>query len=120
MSARSLEALVWFGVLGGAAAWTVQLVVGAELEENHCTRFGLRYALHTPTWEAGLTAACAAVAAAAGVAALLAYRRTRDGGDRRGRIGFMATSGILASTLFLALILLGGIGASVLDPCVQG
>jgi hypothetical protein len=120
MSTRSLEALVWFGALGGAAAWTVQLVAGAELEENHCTRAGLRYSIHTPTWEAALTAVCAAVAIAAGVAALLAYRRTRHGGDRRGRIGFMATSGMLANVLFLALILLGGIGASVLDPCVQG
>jgi hypothetical protein len=120
MSARSLEALVWFGVLGGAAAWTVQLVVGSQLEENHCTRFGARYSIHTPTWEAALTAGTAAVAVAAGVAALLAYRRSRRGGDRRGRIGFMATSGILANTLFLALILLGGIGVSVLDPCVQG
>jgi hypothetical protein len=56
-------------------------------------------------------------ARAAGRTRLRAERRA--GGDRRGRFAFLAGSGVLANTIFLALILLGGIGSLVLDPCAQ-
>jgi hypothetical protein len=115
----STEALVWFGAGGGAAAWVLQLVLGAEVEETHCTPVGERWGVETLTWEIALTAGCGVVALAAGAAAVVAYRQTRRRRDRRGRIVFMATGGILADGLFLALILLGGIGASVLERCVQ-
>jgi len=117
----SIEALVWFGVGGGALAWAVQLVLGAEVEETHCTPVGRRWGIDTLTWEIALTAGCGVVALASAAAALLVYREARrHRGDRRGRIAFLAPGGILASGVFLALILLGGIGASVLETCVQG
>jgi hypothetical protein len=115
-----LEAVLWFGLGGGALAWSAQLVVGSEVEETRCTPAGMRWDLAPRDWEIALTAACGLVALAAALAALAGLRETRrGGGDRRGRFHFMAVSGILANTLFLALILLGGIASSVLDTCVQ-
>jgi hypothetical protein len=111
------NALLFFAVLAAPLAWTVQLVAGSELEEGGCQ---LRTELHADWWLAGLTAGGAAVAVAAGLVALAVVREVRRGaGDERGRIAFMAVSGLLVNVVFGALILLGGIGAVSLDSCVQ-
>lgn len=120
---RVPEPLAWFAALGAPAAWVVQLVLGPEGEEVRCLRAGQRLlGVHTPRWEAGLTAGCAAVAVAALAAAALVVvtlRRRREEGDRRGRILFMGVGALTFAPLFLALILLGGVGSSVLDPCAR-
>ena len=115
------EAVVWFGAAGGAVAWTAQLILGAESEETHCTPAGLRWGIDAKTYVVAVTAGAAAVTLAALLASLYVLREARrDGADRRGRIEFMAATGALADVLFLALILLGGLGATALGTCVQG
>jgi hypothetical protein len=115
------ETLLWFGFGGGALAWAAQLVVGSESEENRCTQAGIRIGVDSHAYTMVATALAGAVALAAIGASLYAFREIqRSGGDRRGRFVFLATSGLLANAIFLALILLGGIGSLVLDQCVQG
>jgi hypothetical protein len=115
------EALLWFSFGGGGLAWAAQLVVGSESEENGCTAAGVRIGVDAQIYSMVATALCGAVTLAALAASLYACREIRrSGGDRRGRFAFLAGSGLLANTIFLALILLGGIGSLVLDSCVQG
>ena len=115
------EGLVWFGFAGGALAWAAQLVVAAEAEENRCTPAGIRIGVDARAYSIATLAAGAAIALAAIAASLYAFRAVRrEGGDRRGRFFFLASTGLLANSIFLALILLGGIGSLVLDSCVQG
>ena len=124
--------LLWFAVLGGAAAWTAHLLVSFELETIACSPAsgGAR------VFGAGLTAAVAvvtvvlaAVAAAAGWVAwrfarrLARARRGRAGhGEaaaepRAGRAEFMALVGLAGDLLFLLIIVYGGISLAVLHPC---
>ncbi len=118
---RTTDLLVWFGLLAAPAAWTVQLVVGSEVEETACAAGGRQFSIDTSAWHLALTAGPAALAlagtAVAGLAAL-AVRRGR--GDARGRVEFLAIAGVLGSFLFLVLILLGGIAALALHQCNQG
>jgi divalent metal cation (Fe/Co/Zn/Cd) transporter len=115
------EALLWFGAGGGALAWTVQLVLGSESEETRCAPAGMRWGFDARTFAVSVTAAAAAITLAALAVSLFVLREVRrSGGDRRGRILFVAASGVLTDAVFLALILLGGIGAATLESCVQG
>jgi hypothetical protein len=73
----------------------------------------------------GLTLAVMAVAAAVAVlaelSAIAVYRRTRDAGsDPPGsRMHFLAIVGMTVGPLFLAIILMSGLGAAFLDSCTQ-
>ena len=59
----------------------------------------------------------AAVAALVAVRMLLEQRRQASGA--RGRMEFMAGSGVFVSTVFIALILLGGIASLYIAHCHQ-
>ena len=62
----------------------------------------------------------APIAVAGQAAALLAWRATRrDGSTPAGRIHFFADAALLSNTLFIVMILLGGITAAHLAPCRQ-
>jgi hypothetical protein len=111
--------LAWFGVLAPPAAWATQLLVGYAFQEAGCGR------PDSSLWGAGLnglTAAvvivCGTIAAAGGVAALVALRSSD--GARNGVVGFLAVSGIAASFIFLLAIILTGIALIPLDACRSG
>ena len=40
--------------------------------------------------------------------------------DERGRVAFMATGGVLVSSIFITLILLGGVASLAINHCQQG
>jgi hypothetical protein len=123
----ALEALMWVGLLGAPAAWTVQHVTGYGLTEAACGVAGSRWSTPVDAWTIVVTAIAASLALLAGVAAVLAFMRTRkvegSGGSEepppKGRIHFLAVIGMTISPLFLAIILMSGLGSIFLANCVQ-
>lgn len=112
------SAALWFALLGPPLAWTAQLVVGYGVEEADCGKAGQSWALHTTAWEVALLALGGVVGVASLAAAIALWRGSeRHAPDPRGRIAFLAVSALLIDGLFLALIVLTGIGTIVLDPC---
>jgi hypothetical protein len=116
--------LLWYGVLGGAVAWAAHLLVGWGMDELACAAGSDRVAA-LPLWQAvGLAVLIPALLTAGSlVVAVLVWRRTaraqRAGaGDRSyDRARMLATVGIWADLLFLAIIVLGGIAVLVFPPC---
>jgi hypothetical protein len=113
---------LWFGVLGGPAAWSLQLVVGYGLEEIACssaTAGDDLGGLGVEPMIATLTAVLAGVALAAAAVSFRHYQAVSRGRieDPRGRVGFLALGGAIASALFLVIIVLGGVQLTVLDSC---
>jgi hypothetical protein len=129
--------LLWFAVLGGAAAWTAHLLAGWGLEEIVCSPVsGSTELLGAPLVPVigGITAALAVVALAALLVAFTVWRRGRGaaieaaaaqtaGAEEPGevarleRLAFMGLVGLLADLLFLAIIVYGGVALIFLGPC---
>lgn len=131
----SRERALWFGLLGGGAAWFAQHALGYALVEVRCHSerlHGQVLGLEASTFlGALLTLAAAAVAIAAALAALrnLPGRDDRRFGgsfedperpgapESRGRVWFMSHVGALLSALFLLAILTGGSSFFFMTPC---
>jgi hypothetical protein len=114
--------LLLYALLGAPAAWVGLHVVGWGLSEAACNEWGrARLDIAVPTWEIALTASAGAIAAGAVAAAIVAWRSTRtdDESPPAGRIHFVATLALVLAPLFLMLVLLAGLGATVLPTCVQ-
>ena len=122
MRARpSLELLQWVGLFAAPIAWTVQLLVGFSASVAACSVGGRSIPLET--WQVSITVATALLAVGGQAAAVLAWRATRgqeeDDPAPAGRIHFFADASLLANTIFIVLILLGGITAAYHSPCRQ-
>jgi hypothetical protein len=100
--------LLWYGFLGGAAAWSAQLVAGYGLEEAMCPGGG------SEPWIVAVTLAAGAMTAGS-LAAAYRFRRTPEGS-----VHFLAFAGMLAGVFFLVLIALGGLQLLSLDACARG
>jgi hypothetical protein len=115
--------LLWFGVAGAPGAWVTQFAVDYWLTQAHCSVAGTRWGIALDTWVIVLTVLAAAVAVAAGLVALFLFRATAgaesEAAPPPGRIHFLATVGIAITPLFLAIILMNGVGATVLPNCHQ-
>ena len=114
---------VWFGVLGAPVAWALQLVSGYALTEATCGEAGRAgWDVHLDAWSTAVFAAATLVAMAAGVTSLVTFRATRGAGEELppARIHFLAVIGIAITPLFLAMILMSGLGSVLLDQCRQG
>lgn len=120
---KRAETLQWFGLLGGAAAWTVQHGTLFFLAAARCNPSGSRWGVDVTGWQLGVTVAAAVVALAAEAAAVLTVLRTRDVGETDppplGRIHFFALAAAAGNVLFLGAILLDGIGSAWWSPCTQ-
>jgi len=125
-------AVVWFGVLGGAIAWSVQFVANLAFTFAQCNAPPGRWELPLHGWEIGLSVAALAVGSAAMGVSLSLYRRTVHldhiaEAERRGegsappsgRINFLATVGLTVNFLALVIIVMTGIGAPLLEACRQ-
>jgi hypothetical protein len=116
---RRLEAQQWFGLLGGPAAWAVEHVVGVEVVFARCSPAEL--GLSTHAWQLTAMGVAAAVVVAAEAAAWFAFSATRsvdwEGDPPRGRIRFLSTAALVLGPIFLALVLLSGLGAAAHGGC---
>jgi hypothetical protein len=117
------EVLQWVGLFAAPLAWTVQLVFGYGFAVGACNTLTRRPDVPLVSWEIAITAAAAAVAVAGQAAAFLAFLATREHGHEdlppAGRIHFFAVVALLANTIFIVMILLGGITAAHLGSCRQ-
>ncbi len=115
------EALQWYGLLGAALAWAVQLVVGFGVAYAKCSEVGTRWGIDVHTWEIALMViggSFAVLAEAAAVSVLLSTRESDyDDAPPEGRRHFFAWAAALGNLLFLGAILLSGIGAISNTPC---
>jgi hypothetical protein len=124
--------LVWFGVLGGAAAWVVQFVVNLFFTFAQCNAPPGRWQLPVHSWQIASSAAAIAVGLTAQGVCLWLYRRTFRldhvaEAERRGegtapptgRINFLATVGLTVNFLALAITVMTAIGAPMLPVCQQ-
>jgi hypothetical protein len=100
--------LPWYGFLGAAAAWSLQLVAAYGIEDAACPRGG------SEPWLVAVTLAAGALALGSIGAA---YRGLRA---PDGSIHFLGAAGLAAGLFFLVLIGLGGLQLVSLDPCRQG
>ena len=117
------RALCWYGLLGAPLAWTVFHVVGVGIATGACSAWGLRAGTGVQPATLALTFACLAVAVGGLLAAGVVYLSTRgveeEGPPPAGRIHFLAVIGLAIAPLFIAIILMAGLGGTALG-CEQG
>ena len=122
---RRADALMWFGLFGAPFAWAIQHVAGVMLSIATC-----HDNTAGPDWQPPfdavtgiVTAVAAVIAVLALLAAVAAWHSARDADDSdpppAGRIHFLAIVGLTISPLFLAIILMSGIGSTSMAACVQ-
>ena len=120
MTARRTSVLMWIGVWAAPVAWALQHAAGVELGLAQCDPTGARWHIPLRTWSAVVAGLAAALALAGLIAALRAFRATRDCDDDDvpcTRIHMMALMGLTLSPLFLAIIVLNGLGTGLGDLC---
>lgn len=122
--------LLWFGLFGGPAAWSIQLLVNYPLAAHSC--YPRNVPLSEPTF-GGLWTTLIAVNAimllitlAAGAAAMASWRGARDSAtgphdmvleSGAGRVRNMAYAGMLFSGLFLIALLMSALPLFVVPMC---
>ena len=122
---RRASALMWFGLFAAPFAWAAQHVTGVLLTIGQChdNAAGPDWQVHVDTWAIVVTAAAALIASLGLLSAVLAWRSTRDADDDdpppAGRVHFLGIVGLAISPLFLAIILMSGLGTIFLPQCVQ-
>jgi Ni/Fe-hydrogenase subunit HybB-like protein len=114
------EARVWFGVAAAPAAWTIQHVFGYGLSEVACDP-GAGTSATTFNIEAAIVSGVGVLIALAGlVAALTVFRATEaETPPPEGRRHFLGAVGLTISPLFIAIMLMSGIGSIILEKCHQ-
>ena len=114
---------LWFAVLGAPVAWAVQFATGYWLAEQSCDRADARWTLGHELATIGVTVVAAATVLAAAVTAAGIYRGTAgvddDDAAPAGRNRFLAVVGLTVAFLFFFIVVMNGVGASVLSPCHQ-
>jgi hypothetical protein len=112
MTLQRLAALQWFGLLGGACLWAVQLTAGFWITQATCNP-GTTWGIDHDRWQIALLAPACALWVVAQVAAGVVFMRTRPAADddppAYGRLHFCAGAALLANVLFITMMLLAGI-----------
>jgi hypothetical protein len=119
------SALAWIGALGPPFAWAAQHIAGYAVGLADCpdnTR-GPGWDVPVDGWTIAIGSVTALAAAACGLAAVVAWRETRDSDDDdappAGRIHFLSVIGMTITPLFLAMILMSSAGAIAANGCTQ-
>ena len=120
-----LSVVQWIGVVVAPLTWAAQHVVGYGVGEARGAVAGMRWGIHYHTWQLAILVVgvlLILLAEAAAVTVFLATRETNYGdgppGDGRwggavpySRLHFFAIAATVANVLFLAMILLDGLGS---------
>lgn len=120
---RRIELLQWFGLFGGAAAWTLQHAALFAVAVARCNQGSAQWGIDATAWKLGLTLGAALVAASSEAAAIATWRRTQGVEEADapppGRIHFFSLCAIAGNVLFLGAIILDGVGSLYWHPCGQ-
>ena len=122
---RRADALMWFGLFGAPFAWAAQHVAGVALTIGTChdNTAGPDLGIDVDAVVAIVTTVAALIAVLALLSAVAAWRSTRGADDDdpppAGRIHFLGIVGLTISPLFLAIILMSGLGTISMPECVQ-
>ncbi len=120
---RRLELLQWFGLFGGALAWTAQLVLGFGFAQAACSPARSSLEVGTTVPQLALTVGAATIVVLAGLASLAVVLATSgihyDGPPPDGRRRFFALGALAANILFLAIVINTGLLAADHFPCRQ-
>lgn len=108
--------LLWFGLFGAAAAWSIQELVGYAVITHACYRSWqpLSHSSVGGAWwiALGMSLLTLLVAAAAALTAHRWWRRARQE-----RVRFMALSGLIVSSIFLFNIVMNTIVLFLVPAC---
>jgi hypothetical protein len=117
------ELLQWFGLLGAPIVWFAHLVAGWSLVVVRCSPVGSSWGVNADAWEIALTAAAAAVALLAEAAAVALYLETRTihytDPPPEGRRHFFVAAASIGNVLFIAAIVVSGVGVLSYGGCRQ-
>jgi hypothetical protein len=122
MTDRRASLLMWVGVWAAPVAWALQHAAGVMFGLAQCNPNGRRWNISLKVWDVLIAGGCTAIALAGIVAAILAFRGTSDRGEAPppgSRIHFMAAMALTIGPLFLAIIVLNGLGTGLNDLCRQ-
>ena len=132
MTDQPSDRLLWFGVLGGGAAWSVSFAINVLFTWAQCNSQPGRWNLPLHTIEVILSGGGALVGIAAAAVCLRIYRETYqiDNAAEReragegtapplGRVNFLATVGLLVNFLTVAIMIMTAISAPLLQVCQQ-
>ena len=115
------ELLQWYGLFGAAIIWAAQFVVGFGAAIADCNVDSQRIDL--VVWQIVLLVIALVFAIAAEIAAVHVVLSTRefeyDDAPPAGRQHFFAWAAMLGNVIFLALIVLTGVGALTHTRCHQ-
>jgi hypothetical protein len=117
--------LAWTGALGPPFAWAVQHIGGYALGLADCPdgTIGPGWKVPVNPWTIVVGGTAALVAAACGVAAVAAWRLTREADESdappAGLVHFLSVIGMTLTPLFLAMIVMSSAGAIVATGCQQ-
>lgn len=111
--------LLWYGVLGGVVAWTVQLFMSWSTMELACVGNGPGMTARITVWVSTGVPWLVAVGATAAVL----FERSKIGKlppDELtiGRVSLLSTVGLILDLFSVGIITAGGIAILVLRPCV--
>ena len=111
----------WFGMGGAGVAWFCQEIFGYWVSQGNCNESSAGWGSGAQFWTILASALAAGVAIAAGLVAVGLFRGVVEaethGAAPAGRVRFLAIVGMAMTPLFLAMILMSGVGAGVLSPC---
>ena len=124
MTRLRLEILQWTGLLLGAIAVVTAYVFAFGVTEAECNAGRVeRWGIENDVWQGAAMGAGCVLILIAQAAAFLALRATRrvsyEDPPAAGRIRFFAITALLANALFLGILVLTGIGATVNATCRQ-
>jgi hypothetical protein len=114
--------LMWLGLFAAPFAWTIQHIAGFGLTVANCEEASKHgWHIHLDAWTIVFTAGAVIVTVAGLIAALATWRRTKDvGTDPPGsRIHFLSIVALTTTPLFLAIMLMSGLGVLFLTGCRQ-
>jgi hypothetical protein len=112
---------LWFGVLAGPAAWSIQLLIGGELPEFGCAPGAGAQEVYGWGIEAlirAATALLAVVTLSGGIVSYGCWRRARrDATDADDRAAWMGLAGVMTNVVFFVIIVLGFTPTFYLSGC---